>query len=161
MKYRVFVAAGANLGDRAKNIEKAISKLQERVGVIVAQSSLIETKPFLPEGVFEIQPYYLNGVVELSSALAPQQILTHLAAIEAELGRVRTSRNKWAARSIDLDLLAVGETILNTPALVLPHPEMHLRDFVLQPMMEIAPDWVHPVTKKTIKQSFDELPKGR
>lgn len=160
MKFRVFVAVGANLGDRAKNIEKAISKIEERIGVVVARSSLIETKPYLPEGVDEIQPYYLNGAIEVTSALSPQQILTHLIAIETELGRVRTHRTKWSPRSIDLDLLAVGETVLTTPILTLPHPEMYRRDFVLEPLLEIAPEWVHPVVKKTVRQCYEELPKS-
>lgn len=160
MKHKVFIAVGANLGDRAKNIEKAISKIEERIGVLVNRSSLIETKPYLPEGINEIQPYYLNGVVEVTSVLSPQQILTHLLAIEAELGRIRTNRTKWSARSIDLDLLAVDDVVVNNATLTLPHPEMHLRDFVLLPFVEIAPQWMHPTIKKTIRQLVDSLPKN-
>lgn len=157
MTKRILVGVGANLGDRARNIEKAITLVEEKIGTVIKRSKIIETKPYLPEGVTEIQPYYLNGAIEIASKLEPHQVLTHLLAIEAELGRIRTNKTKWSARTIDLDLLGVGDVVLNTSVITLPHPDMHLRDFVLIPLNEIAPDWIHPVFNKNVATLLKEL----
>jgi 2-amino-4-hydroxy-6-hydroxymethyldihydropteridine diphosphokinase len=152
-----YIAVGANLGDRQGNVDKAFALLNRKVGKIVAQSSFEDFKPYLPEHPQDLQPYYLNGVVAVETELSAQRLLTHLLAIEAELGRVRTPHNKWAARTIDLDLIAYGDQVIQEKNLMVPHPEMHLRDFVLLPMAQIAPEWVHPTIQKTIRELVGQL----
>lgn len=138
-----FISIGSNLGDREYYIKAAIRKIREMPGTRVKNiSSIIETAP---EGG-ESQGHYLNGVMEIEATLAPYQLLQELQRIESSLGRVRTVKN--APRTIDLDILTYGDIRINEEALTIPHPRMLLRDFVLKPLKEIAPQ----VVKKFMKE---------
>lgn len=130
---QVFVGLGANLGDAAATLEAVIRELSRLPATtLVARSSLYKSEPLDAPG-----PPYLNAVVQLASTLAPEQLLERLLAIEVAHGRERPFRN--APRTLDLDLLLVGDLVLNTPSLVLPHPRLQHRAFVLLPLLEIAP----------------------
>ena len=130
-----YIALGANLGDAEATVAAAIAALAELPETrLVAVSSLYRTAPV----GLKNQPDFINAVVALEAALAPQPLLDALFEIEVRFGRQRSIRN--AARTLDLDLLLHGETTLNEAALTLPHPRMHQRAFVLAPLLEIAPD---------------------
>ncbi len=139
------MAIGSNLGDRARHLARAVAELRGAPGVeVTALSSVYETEPVggPPQG------RYLNAVVALRTELAPRALLDLLLAIEAREGRVRDGRRD-APRPLDLDLLLHGDATLDTPELVLPHPRLHERAFVLEPLAELAPERVHPVLGET------------
>jgi len=130
---QVFVGLGANLGDAAGSLRQALAALRALPGVtIAAVSSLYRSAPVDAHG-----PDFVNAVVQVRTSLAPEALLSALQTIEQQQGRERPYRN--APRTLDLDLLLFGALQLDTPELVLPHPRMHLRAFVLQPLAELAP----------------------
>jgi 2-amino-4-hydroxy-6-hydroxymethyldihydropteridine diphosphokinase len=142
-----YIALGANLGDRARNIAAAVAKLRDTPGVtVMRQSSLIENPAV---GGPADSPAFLNGIVEIETTLAPHALLARLLEIERSLGRKR--RTKWEPRPIDLDLILYGNAVVDAPELKVPHPLMQERRFVLEPLAELAPDLVHPVLRKTVK----------
>lgn len=157
----IFIAFGANLPGKAgvpQNTYEAALEAMEAAGIhIAARSSLWQTSPV---GVPDEQPDYINAVISVKTELPPQALLESLLAIEQDFGRVRTFKN--AAKSIDLDLIAYDDKILgdtNKPEeLIVPHPRMQERAFVLLPLQEIAPDWVHPLSKKALKELIEALP---
>ena len=136
----VHIGLGANLGDREQTIRRAL-ELLERDGAlrVVAVSSLRETEPV----GYEAQPRFLNGVAAAETELGPQEVLARLLAVERELGRVRAGP-RFGPRTIDLDLLLHGDAVVDEPDLVVPHPRMAERRFVLEPLAELAPDLVIP-----------------
>jgi 2-amino-4-hydroxy-6-hydroxymethyldihydropteridine diphosphokinase len=141
----IYLALGTNLGDRLANLRAAIDALAP--SVLHRQSSRIyET---LPWGYTD-QPAFLNMAVKCETDLEPESLLKRLKQIEVRVGRVESFR--WGPRLIDVDILFYDDLILNTPPLVIPHPRLHERAFVLVPLADIAPDFVHPVLKKTITQ---------
>jgi 2-amino-4-hydroxy-6-hydroxymethyldihydropteridine diphosphokinase len=149
---RVFVGIGSNLGDREFLIRKAVEGLRELPHTSVLRvSSLYDTDPVGDV----VQPPFLNAVAWLESELDARALLWHLLLIERRMGRVRTQR--WGPRSIDLDLLFHGDLVLDEPDLQVPHPEAHRRAFVLQPMLELDPDFVHPVTGETVRKMVKKL----
>lgn len=136
---RAYVALGANLGEREATIRRALALLGDRPGVTVAGvSSLRETEPWGPVS----QPRYVNGVAALDTSLDAQALLGVLLDVERELGRVRGER--WGPRTIDLDLLLHGETVVDEPGLAVPHPRLHERSFVLEPLTELDPELTVP-----------------
>lgn len=150
---RAYIALGANLGDRRRNIESAIQLLRQTAGLRVVQvAPLLETDPV---GGPDDSPRFFNSAAEVETDLSPEQLLDHLLAIERQLGRQR--REKWGPRLIDLDLLLYDQLILQTPGLTIPHPLMHQRRFVLEPLARIAPQVRHPALKKTISELLDEI----
>lgn len=148
-----FIGIGSNLGDRQKSCEEAIKLLaQDGVTKIVRKSRWYETKAVSGERLaVSKQPDFINGVVKTETSLLPIDLLRLTQSVEAKLGRVRTGK-KWEPRTIDLDILFYDDLVLDMPELKIPHPELHKRMFVLEPMCEIAPDWKHPVINKTIRE---------
>ncbi len=146
-----YIGLGSNLGDRMAMLRMAIQRL-ETLGRISSVSSLYETEPV---GYLE-QPSFLNAVAVLDTALAPADLLGALLGIERDLGRARSFPN--APRTLDLDLLMVDDVILDTPQLILPHPRLHERAFVLVPLAEIASEFVHPRFGKSVQELLHTLP---
>jgi 2-amino-4-hydroxy-6-hydroxymethyldihydropteridine diphosphokinase len=143
--HTIYLALGSNLGDRVQNLKAAITALPPQM-VLKAKSNIYET---LPWG-FEDQPKFLNMVLKAETYLGPEPLLKHLKRLEIALGRQPSFRN--GPRLIDIDILLYDDLVLNTTNLTIPHPHMHERGFVLLPMMDIAPDLIHPVTKKSVRE---------
>lgn len=141
-----YIALGSNLGEREKNIAAAIAKLRSTPEVEVLRVSRLLPNPAV--GGPEDSPAFLNGVVEIRTGLGAHAVLHRLLEIERELGRSR--REKWEPRAIDLDLLLYGEHILSSQELIVPHPLMHERRFVLEPLAELAPEVVHPTLQMSV-----------
>lgn len=148
---RVFIAIGSNLGDREENIIDAINLLIANGVDVKNISSIIETKPY---GNVK-QPDFLNCVVDAYTTLPPRMLLETLKAIEKQLGRTRTTH--WGPRTIDLDIIFYDELVIDTPDLKIPHPDMQNRLFVLEPLNQLAPNFVHPVLNKTVRELLSEL----
>ncbi|MCU0486895.1 MAG: 2-amino-4-hydroxy-6-hydroxymethyldihydropteridine diphosphokinase [Anaerolineales bacterium] len=142
-KNRVFIALGANLGNRLSNLRQAVRALPPEVHPIRI-SAVYET---LPWGV-EQQPAFLNAVLEAETALKPGALLAYLKAIEARLGRLPGVR--YGPRLIDLDILFYEMQIVRLPGLEIPHPQLQQRAFVLVPMADLAPEWFHPILRRTV-----------
>ena len=150
----VYISLGSNVGDRAANLNSAIEQLQA-LGKIEKVSSFYETEPVEVEN----QPWFLNCAVKLDTEKMPKQLLAGILDVEQEMGRRRTQ--KKGPRAIDIDILLFGNSIIDTKGLTIPHPAMHERRFVLEPLAEIAPDVRHPVFKRTIRELRDALPPGQ
>jgi len=152
---RVYIGIGSNIGDKIGNCRLAIEKMGQLAGCRVAGcSSLFKTEP---EGVTG-QDWYINCVSELTTSLPPFELMKDLLDIEHTMGRKRQKR--WEARIIDLDVLLFGQQVIHTPHLVIPHPLMHKRRFVLEPLTELAPEFIHPVFKVSIRRLLEALPSG-
>ncbi len=151
-----YIGLGSNMGDRAKNINDAVAMLGSAEDVSVSNlSSFYETEPV---GYTDQGPF-INAAAEVNTTLTPRELLAKCMRIEADLGRVRTVR--WGPRTIDLDILLYADLVIDEPDLKVPHPLMHEREFVLAPLAEIAPDVLHPVLEKTIKELLDSLRSGK
>ncbi len=149
-----YLGIGSNLGDRAGIISSAIRTLVAEDGIrVIAQSRVIETEPVGGPG----QGKYLNGVVGLMTSLEPRALLDVCLHIEREYGRDRSRETRWGPRTLDLDILLYGRQIISEPGLIIPHPRMHERPFVLIPLAEIGPSKWHPVREMTIQNLKDRL----
>ena len=145
----VYLGLGSNLGDKQKNIEKALTLISERVGEILALSDFYETDPW----GYDSTNSYINAAVKAETMLNPEELLSVTQEIEQETGRdKKTSCGDYHDRIIDIDILLFDNLILQTPDMTIPHSLMHKRLFVLQPLCEIAPDMLHPVSGKTITE---------
>jgi 2-amino-4-hydroxy-6-hydroxymethyldihydropteridine diphosphokinase len=150
MHSTAYIAIGSNLGDRSRNISDAIACIGAHASIEVgSQSRLYEFSAMAADD--RPQPDYLNGVVEIRTSLEPLALLDTLQAIECQLGRAER-HGRWEPRTIDLDILLYDARIIETPRLIVPHPEMPKRMFVLQPLCDIAPHLEHPVERKTIRE---------
>lgn len=146
-----YIALGSNLGDKEKNLRRALLLLTQQGVEVVRVSSFLSTEPY---GVTD-QPQFLNAVACVRTSLAPLALLDVLLATELAMGRVRLRH--WGERNIDLDLLLYEDVVLDMPRLRLPHPDMQNRDFVLLPLAEIAPELKHPTLQKTIYKLKENL----
>jgi len=150
----VYLSLGSNIGDREAHLRDALAHL-EKQGRIVSVSSFCETEPV----EFTDQAWFLNCAAALETSATPEQLMAAILRIEREMGRERIQRK--GPRTIDIDILLFGDTIVDSPELTIPHPAMHERRFVLQPLAEIAPELRHPVLKKTIRELLEALPAGQ
>ncbi|MDE0470221.1 MAG: 2-amino-4-hydroxy-6-hydroxymethyldihydropteridine diphosphokinase [Candidatus Poribacteria bacterium] len=147
-----YIGFGSNIGDRLAHIQNAIHALSKTEGITLQKiSSVYKTAPV----GYEAQAEFLNGVAAIQTSLSPLSLLHTLKNIETAIGRKH--RIRWGPREIDLDILIYGDLCLQTEKLVIPHPEMHLRGFVLVPLAEIAPDLVHPVFEVSIQTLLNRL----
>lgn len=145
---KIVLAFGSNLGDREEYILAAYRLLEEELGVLIKKSSFIETSPW----GFESDNSFINSVAEFETQKTPLEALAICNKIEKELGRKRNPEHKgYQNRTIDIDILFYEDIILDTPTLKIPHPLIAERDFVLIPLKEILPNFIHPVLKKEIK----------
>lgn len=150
----VYLSLGSNVGDRAAHLRVAMERLAES-GTVKATSAFYETEPV---DVTD-QPWFLNCVVALETGKTPRELLACVLAIEEGMGRRRT-RDK-GQRTIDIDILLFGDRVIDEPGLKVPHPAMHERRFVLEPLAEIAPEAVHPTLNQTARQLLARLPTGQ
>ncbi len=144
----VFLGLGSNTGDCLGNLSDAIRRLRLSVGPAEAKSSVYQTAPWGDPD----QPDYFNQVILIRTMLPPEQVLNLILAIEEAMGRRRHKANRNAPRVIDIDILYYGQELRQSDGLQVPHPRAHVRNFVLEPMKEIAPDWVDPVSGQTMTQ---------
>jgi len=149
--HSVFILLGSNLGDRLTYLKQATQSIEKEAGKVVQKSAVYRTESW---GKTDL-PEYLNQVLQIESALLPQALLTTLQQIELSLERKR--EEKWGSRTIDIDILFYDGEQINEPNLIIPHPLLQERRFVLEPLMEIAPFLEHPVSGKTIKQLYAQL----
>ena len=140
---------GGNIGDRLANLENARKSIEQRCGPIHKQSSIYETEAW----GFKDQPAFYNQAVCIETTLSPQDLITTLLAIEVDMGRERLI--PLGPRTIDLDIIYYNQSIIESPGLSIPHPKIAVRNFVLAPLVEIAPDFEHPILKKTNFQLYE------
>lgn len=148
----VFLLLGTNLGNRTANLTEAIRAIHEQVGKIITASSVFETSAW---GKTD-QPSFLNQALEIRTQLDAEMLLTRLLSIEEQMGRLR--REHWGQRVIDIDILFFGNDVYTSPRLLIPHPQLANRKFTLIPLNEIAPEFVHPLLKKTITELLEICP---
>ncbi|NLR58747.1 2-amino-4-hydroxy-6-hydroxymethyldihydropteridine diphosphokinase [Chitinophaga polysaccharea] len=150
---------GGNLGDRTGNLQQAVHLIQETAGEVVKTSALYQTAPW---GAVD-QPDYLNQGLEIRTNMDALTLLHTLLEIERKIGRIR--QQKWGSRVIDIDLIFFNDSVISLPELKVPHPRMQLRQFVLVPLLEIVPDYVHPGLHQTVRElaasCTDTLPASR
>src|SRR5690348_14956150 len=149
-----YLSLGSNLGDREANIRAALDRLAE-LGTVKAVSSFYETEPV---GLIA-QPWFLNCAVKLDTEKMPRQLIAGVLNLEREMGRQRKQKN--GPRIIDIDILLFGTSVIETAGLTVPHPRLHERRFVLEPLAEIAPEVRHPVLKRTVRELRDSLSPGQ
>ncbi len=150
----VYLCLGSNTGDRLKLIEQAVSLLNLAQDIkLIRTSALYETEPW---GVKD-QNWFLNMIAEIKTPLSAQDLLIKCQNIERTLGRNREKETRWGERPIDIDIIFYGKEIINTQFLTIPHKHMHERAFVLVPLLELVPDFVHPVSNKTVSELYDDL----
>lgn len=145
MKSKAYIQLGTNLGDRVTQLKNAILLIEDCIGPIQQLSSIYETEAW----GFNNQPNFLNQVIHVETKLSPVQLMNQLLLIEQKMGRERTFKN--APRIIDLDILFYDDLILSTEQLTIPHPQIQYRKFVLEPLMELNPSFIHPVLNKSIE----------
>ena len=150
MKHSIYIALGTNLGDRLDNLRAAIRAMSPEI-ILLAESRVYETPPW----GYEDQPAFLNMVVKAETGLGPEPLLKYLKQIEVKLGREQNFR--WGPRLIDLDILFYDDVVIESPPLIIPHPRLHERAFVLVPLADVASDFIHPVFQKKIEDLLLEV----
>jgi 2-amino-4-hydroxy-6-hydroxymethyldihydropteridine diphosphokinase len=145
---KVFIGIGGNLENTPEAVFQGLKLISKEIGTIINASRWYRSFALTPEGINTTAPIFFNAAIEVETSIGPEEVLNTLLHIEKRLGRER--KEKWSSRLIDLDLLFFRDRIINTAVLTLPHPELSNRDFVLKPLSDIAPEFVHPVIKRTI-----------
>lgn len=146
---KVYIILGSNIGDKKNYIDKACVEIEKEIGTIKLYSSYYQTSPW----GFESNDEFLNRAIIVSTILEPNHVMTILLEIEGDLGRVRSDVvDGYQSRTIDLDILLIDDLIINNDLLIVPHPRMAERKFVLVPLEEIASDFIHPQEKLSIKK---------
>jgi 2-amino-4-hydroxy-6-hydroxymethyldihydropteridine diphosphokinase len=145
----VFLGLGSNQGDKHQNLQSSLDKISQKIGAIMGTSSFYKTQPW---GNLN-QDFFVNQVIRIWTELQPKEILQEIISIESELGRVRTE--KWGSRIIDIDILYYGNLIIDNEEIQIPHAELTERRFVLVPLVEIAPDFLHPIFKLSNKELLE------
>lgn len=153
---KVYISLGTNLGNKKYNLSKACNHISNQVGKIQQKSSIYETEPW----GFDSFNNFLNQVVLVETEVKPKELLKSLLKIEKDMGRYRTSDSSYQDRIIDIDIIMIDDMVINDKSLKVPHPKMHLRMFVLEPLIEINETLFHPTYKKTMKQLLAELTKN-
>jgi len=154
MQQLAYLSLGSNVGDREAHLHDAVARLEAN-GRILALSSFYETEPV----DFTDQAWFLNCAIAFETTESPEELMASILRIEQQMGRRRTQRK--GPRIIDIDILLFDDAIIESPTLTIPHPAMHERRFVLQPLAEIAPQTEHPARGKTIQELLDALPAGQ
>ncbi len=157
MHSTAFIALGANLGNPLEQCQKALQEIKKIPHTqYIACSSFYKTEPLVPKGDNpQIVAWYINAVCQIQTELKPLDLLKSLRSIEEKMGRHRLK--KWESRLIDLDLLAYDNEVMQTKDLILPHPEIQNRSFVLEPLSEIEPHWTHPVSNQSVSEMIRAL----
>lgn len=146
MKVEAFILMGTNMGDRVAHLDTACKTIGEKCGNIVKTSKLYESEPW----EFDAKEWFINQIICIKTVMTAELLLKELLDIESTMGRVRTEiHNGYSSRPIDLDIIYYGNEVINQTELIIPHPRLQLRRFVLIPLCEIAPDMIHPVYKIT------------
>jgi 2-amino-4-hydroxy-6-hydroxymethyldihydropteridine diphosphokinase len=150
---KVYILLGGNLGKVPETIAKSIEQIKELVGTCIKYSNIYVSEPW----GFDSEDYFYNQAIIVETVLEPQLVLDNLLKIESKLGRKRLKKNgKYNSRNIDIDILFYNDLILDTDTLTIPHPLMHLRSFALLPLVEIAPDFIHPAFDRTVVQILSD-----
>jgi len=147
-RQQAILSLGSNMGDSPGNLREACRRLEKKAGRILQRSKIYKTQPW---GKAD-QPEFYNMSVRLETKSNPEELMKNILAIEKEMGRERGV--KWGPRLIDIDLVLFGDLVIHTPELTVPHPEMHRRNFVLVPTLDIAGDWIHPVFGESIEELY-------
>lgn len=147
----LYIGLGSNLGQRHLFLEAAKKQIHRRIGPVIGLSHIFETAPW----GFEAEQAFLNQVLCCVTELSPIEALDTALAIERNLGRKRTEQLGYSSRTVDVDLLLFGEEVIKLPQLILPHPQLHKRRFVLEPLAELAPDLIHPVLLQPIRRLLE------
>lgn len=149
MAHQVFLGLGSNLGDKEANLRAAIYEIEKRIGKVISLSAFYTTEPW----GFTSENTFVNAVCKVDTSFLPMEVLQITQEIEKDLGRIQKSvHGNYSDRSMDIDILLYDDIILHTDQLTIPHPLMCERKFVLEPLVEIAPELIHPITGKTFKE---------
>lgn len=149
-----YICAGSNIGDRIGFLQQANNLLNYTQGIkVIDSSSIYETEPV----GYKDQEWFANAVLQISTTLTPEELLQECMRIEKQLGRTRSPENRWGPRTLDLDILFYDNKIISEDTLQIPHPRMHERAYALVPMLELDPDFLHPIIEKSISDLHSEL----
>jgi len=148
---RIFLLTGSSIEPRLVHLEKAVNEISLRVGTLVKKSSVYESEPW----GFKAESAFLNQVIVVNSNKSPDEVLDELLSIERKMGRTRVGKG-YSSRIVDIDILFYNDELINQENLVIPHPRIHMRRFTLEPLVELAPGFIHPLLNKTNKELLND-----